>query len=153
MLEILLLSSFSSPVRVLNKIYPFFFFFEEGFYSALSWWKCYLTVLLMMKLYIWNVWVIKFLSICIDLILSLWSETHLSVKKFKHFKNISCQFLSFSEKEERIWLGMIPTRASFRLVSLFSGLPVQYTWMSTLSLMNVLGCSDMSHGGFGNFSV
>ena len=36
----------------------------------------------MMKLYIWNVWVIKFLLICIDLILSLqlWSETHSSVK-------------------------------------------------------------------------
>ena len=33
-----------------------------------------------MKLYIRNVWVIKFLSICIDLILSLWSETHSSVK-------------------------------------------------------------------------
>ena len=39
-----------------------------------------------MKLYIWNVWVIKFLSIWIDLILSLWSETHSSVKKFKHQK-------------------------------------------------------------------
>ena len=34
----------------------------------------------MMKLYIRNVWVIKFLSICIDLILSLWSEKHSSVK-------------------------------------------------------------------------
>ena len=33
-----------------------------------------------MKLCIRNVWVIKFLSICIDLILSLWSETHSSVK-------------------------------------------------------------------------
>ena len=47
-----------------------------------------LTVLLMMKLYIRNVWVIKFLSICIDLILSLWSETHSSVKQFKHLNSI-----------------------------------------------------------------
>ena len=46
----------------------------------------FLTVLLMMKLYIRNVWVIKFLSIWIDLILSLWSETHSSVKKFKYFQ-------------------------------------------------------------------
>ena len=34
----------------------------------------------MMKLYIQNVWVIKFLSISIDLILSFWSEMHSSVK-------------------------------------------------------------------------
>ena len=47
--------------------------------------KEFLTVLLMMKWYIRNVWVIKFLSIWTDLILSLWSETHSSVKKFKHF--------------------------------------------------------------------
>ena len=52
--------------------------FEQGFYSALSW--LFLTILLMTKLYIRNAWVIKFLSICVDLMLSLWSETHLSVK-------------------------------------------------------------------------
>ena len=39
----------------------------------------------MMKLYIRNIWVIKFLSICIDLILSLWSETHSSVKNSNIF--------------------------------------------------------------------
>ena len=39
-----------------------------------------LTVLLMMKLYVRNVWVIKNLSICIDLILSVLSEMHSSVK-------------------------------------------------------------------------
>ena len=33
-----------------------------------------------MKLYIRNVWVIKFFSICIDIILSLRSETHSLVK-------------------------------------------------------------------------
>ena len=40
----------------------------------------FLTVPLMMKFYLRNVWVIKFLSICIVLILSLWSETHSLVK-------------------------------------------------------------------------
>ena len=49
----------------------------------------------MMKLYVRNVWVIKFLSIWIDLILSLWSETHSSVKKFKHFQSWECRIKSF----------------------------------------------------------
>ena len=40
----------------------------------------FVTVLLMMKLYIRNVWVKEIWSICINLILSLWSETHSSVK-------------------------------------------------------------------------
>ena len=39
--------------------------------------------------------VIKFLSIWIDLILSLWSETHSSVKKFKHFQSWECRIKSF----------------------------------------------------------
>ena len=40
----------------------------------------------MMKLYIRNVWVIKFLSICFDPILSLRSETHSSVKNSNFLK-------------------------------------------------------------------
>ena len=39
-----------------------------------------LTALLMMKLCIQNVWVVMFLSICIDLILSLCSQAHCPVK-------------------------------------------------------------------------
>ena len=46
--------------------------FQEWFYSALSWLKC---------LNFWPTsWVIKNLLICIDLILSLWSEAPSSVK-------------------------------------------------------------------------
>ena len=48
-----------------------------------------------MKLYIRNVWVIKFLSIWIDLILSLWSETHSSVKQLKLFQSWECRIKSF----------------------------------------------------------
>ena len=43
----------------------------------------------MMKLYIRNVWVIKFLSIWIDLILSLWSETHPSAVKNSNIFNFT----------------------------------------------------------------
>ena len=45
----------------------------------------FLTVLMIKKLYIRHVWVIKFLSICIDLILSLPSETHSSVRNSNIF--------------------------------------------------------------------
>ena len=56
-----------------------------------------------MKLYIRNVWVIKFLSICIDLILSLWSETHSSVKiqTFTIFK----VHVSFNSKLRGVAIG------------------------------------------------
>ena len=47
----------------------------------------FLTVLLMRKSYVRNVWIIKFLSICIDLILSSWSETHSSVKNSNMFNH------------------------------------------------------------------
>ena len=53
-----------------------------------------------MKLYIRNIWVIKFLSIWIDLIISLWSETHLSVKKFKHLQPSDSTSASISKKRK-----------------------------------------------------
>ena len=67
-----------------------------------------LTVLLMMKLYVRNVWLIKFLSIWIDLILSLWSETHSSVKKkiikllfFTTRSNTESSSFPFFDKERK----------------------------------------------------
>ena len=60
-----------------------------------------------MKLYIRNVWVIKFLSIWIDLILSLWSETHSSVKNIQTFSN-SFIFYGFSHKWRSSRLGINP---------------------------------------------
>ena len=63
--------------------------FEEGFYSALSWLKMFefLTD--------------EFLSICIDLILSLWSETHSSVKNSNNSTNLFCRQPALKKKKER----------------------------------------------------